>query len=141
METWNLETLKDRNRKALEEYSKTRDAVNEVAASIEQTESAMRFAMSREAGMNLLAIQEAHHFLEIQQGVLRSKQAEKQRAAQKLTQVEAQLKEAALYVKGLSQVKDSSDKAINMAREKQESELNAELWMQRFGQKELQSWK
>jgi hypothetical protein len=135
-ESWNLENLRNRHRQALDELTKTKNALREVDVLIEQTEKAICRAMEGDEGLDLLAIQSARQFLQEQRNLRKLRHSENQRATQKEVYLEAQLLETALYVKGLQQVKAISDKAVNIAKEKQETEQNTELWVQRFVGKE-----
>ena len=86
--------------------------------------------------MDLSAIQGANRFMADQMDIQKRRQKEFARVNQRTNQAETQLKQEALYIKALEQVKEKSDKEITRDREKKRNEHNTELWMQRFGRNE-----
>lgn len=134
--SWDLEDLKKQNRNAKETLAEADEALNEVEHVIGQTEDVIRQAFLGRPDLDLQVVQSARHYLAEQQALRKQRFKEQQRAAQKLDQAESRLKQAALYVKALEQIKAKSDREIGRVQENQISEQLAELWLQRFGHKQ-----
>jgi cysteinyl-tRNA synthetase len=131
-QSWELEELKKRNRDAKDALTKAKDSLRRIEASIKEAEQTIRQAFQGQLNLELEAISAARQYLTEQQG-LRIRQAmEQQRAAQTVDLAETRLKQTALYIKALEQIKAVSDKEIDRIEENRMAEHHAELWYQRY---------
>lgn len=135
-QSWGLEDLKKRNRMAQEALTKADEALREIENAIDDAENSIRHVYMKQPVLDLEAIDAARQFLAEQQGLRLRRSKEQQRAAQRVQQAETQLKQKALYVKALEQVKAASDTEISRVRENKLSDQLAELWCQRYGGKQ-----
>jgi len=138
--SWDLEDLKERHRLAREELDRADEALKVVEANIAQAEKLIFSAINGEENLDLHVLQMARSFLEDEQKLRKSRYAEWQRADLRSRQSEHQLKQAALYIEALKQVKDKSDREISQALEKSQNDQNIELWLQRYGRGKWQTY-
>ena len=131
--SWDLEDLKQANRNAIKALELADKKLNEVEAVIGETEKTIRKAMDGEISMDLEVIEAARQFLSEQQTVRQQRSNEQRNASQKLDQAESKLKQTALYVKALEQIKESSDQELGRQTENRIAEQIADLWLQRYG--------
>lgn len=131
--SWDLEDLKKVNRNAKDALMQADEALHEVETVIGETEKTIRQALEGRIDLDLEVIETARQFLAEQQVLRKQRCKEQQQATQRLEQTESRLKQAALYVKALEQIKATSDKEIGRLQENQMVEQITELWMQRYG--------
>lgn len=136
--SWDLEDLKKDNRNAKDALMQADEALEEVETVIGETEKTIRRALEGQIDLDLEVIETALQFLAEQQVLRQQRCKQQQQAAQRLSQTESRLKQAALYVKALEQIKATSDKEICRLQENQMVEQTTELWMQRYGQDQWQ---
>jgi DNA repair photolyase len=130
--SWDLEALKKRNRDAKDALTKAKASLRQIEASIEAAEQTIRQAFQGQLNLDLETISAARQYLTEQLGLRTRRAMEQQRAAQKVDLAESRLKQTALYVKALEQIKAVSDKEIHRIEENRMAEHHAELWYQRY---------
>jgi hypothetical protein len=131
-QSWDLEALKKRNGDAKDALTKAEASLREIEASIKEAEQTIRQAFQGQLNLDLEAISAAREYLTEQQGLRTKRAMEQRRAAQTVDLAQTRLKQAALYVKALEQIKAVSDKEIHRIEEIRMAEHHAELWYQRY---------
>ena len=129
-QTWELEDIKERNRLTTAALAAADKAEKEMQSQVEQTESLLYRAISGKLNMDLTTVQTIREYLGEQYHLHKQCTAEQQRAAQRASQVETQLKQASLTIKALETVKDNLDGEIKCQLEKRLLAQNLELWLQ-----------
>ncbi|TQV73414.1 hypothetical protein FKG94_17065 [Exilibacterium tricleocarpae] len=139
VESREVEKLRLRQQQASASLVAAQQALDEVEAAIAATESAMHKAVTAGPSLDLDALQAARHYLAERYRTRQQGQALLQRAQQKAAQADTELKQAALQVKALERVRETSQKTVLREREKRSNEQLTEQWLQHRLQHELQN--
>ncbi|MEE8058564.1 MAG: hypothetical protein V3T17_12115 [Pseudomonadales bacterium] len=129
-ESWDIETLKEQNRVAMQALVDLEKAVQQVATDIEQSENLLCCAMTGQLNLDVSTLQSTRIYLAEQHGIYKQRKTEWRRAEQRAKQAELQLKQATLTIKALERVKASSDQIISREQQTHIQEDNVELWLQ-----------
>jgi cysteinyl-tRNA synthetase len=131
-QSWELEELKRRNRDAKDALAKANESLHKIEASIKEAEQTIRQALQGQLNLELEAMSAARQYVTEQLGFRIKRAMEQRRAAQTVDLAEIRLKQTALNVKALEQIKAASDKEIDRIEENRMAEHHAELWYQRY---------